>query len=339
MDDLTKETVAKVLQLPLEVNAEWERQLINMFASRGSKMTQNNYKQALLPRGAKLITNDYGTAPGIWLEHRDKIIVLLPGPPRELEPMFIEKIMPLLPSSGSSLVSRTLKVVGLGESSVEDKLAEIIAAQTNPTIAPLAKLGEVHLRLTAKARSRTECQELLDETEAKLTARLGNAIYARDEQTMGSVVAELLSKNKLSLALAESCTGGYLAHTLTNIPGSSSFFSAGLVTYSNEAKSKLLGIPLQFIEEHDAVSAEVGRAMASQVREVAESDLGMGITGIAGPTGGTADKPVGLVYIALATPTTVTCQRFNFFGKRENIKERAVMSALNMLRLYLIQLG
>ncbi|MGI6657933.1 MAG: competence/damage-inducible protein A [Dethiobacteraceae bacterium] len=339
MDDLTKETVAKVLQLPLEVNAEWERQLINMFASRGSKMTQNNYKQALLPRGAKLITNDYGTAPGIWLEHRDKIIVLLPGPPRELEPMFIEKIMPLLPSSGSSLVSRTLKVVGLGESSVEDKLAEIIAAQTNPTIAPLAKLGEVHLRLTAKARSKTECQELLDETEAKLTARLGNAIYARDEQTMGSVVAELLSKNKLSLALAESCTGGYLAHTLTNIPGSSSFFSAGLVTYSNEAKSKLLGIPLQFIEEHDAVSAEVGRAMASQVREVAESDLGMGITGIAGPTGGTADKPVGLVYIALATPTTVTCQRFNFFGKRENIKERAVMSALNMLRLYLIQLG
>ncbi len=339
MDDLTKETVAKVLQLPLEVNAEWERQLINMFASRGSKMTQNNYKQALLPRGAKLITNDYGTAPGIWLEHRDKIIVLLPGPPRELEPMFIEKIMPLLPSSGSSLVSRTLKVVGLGESSVEDKLAEIIAAQTNPTIAPLAKLGEVHLRLTAKARSRTECQELLDETEAKLTARLGNAIYARDEQTMGSVVAELLSKNKLSLALAESCTGGYLAHTLTNIPGSSSFFSAGLVTYSNEAKSKLLGIPLQFIEEHDAVSAEVGRAMASQVREVAESDLGLGITGIAGPTGGTADKPVGLVYIALATPTTVTCQRFNFFGKRENIKERAVMSALNMLRLYLIQLG
>ncbi|NLN53658.1 MAG: competence/damage-inducible protein A [Firmicutes bacterium] len=339
MDDLTKETVAKVLQLPLEVNAEWERQLINMFASRGSKMTQNNYKQALLPRGAKLITNDYGTAPGIWLEHRDKIIVLLPGPPRELEPMFIEKIMPLLPSSGSSLVSRTLKVVGLGESSVEDKLAEIIAAQTNPTIAPLAKLGEVHLRLTAKARSKTECQELLDETEAKLTARLGNAIYARDEQTMGSVVAELLSKNKLSLALAESCTGGYLAHTLTNIPGSSSFFSAGLVTYSNEAKSKLLGIPLQFIEEHDAVSAEVGRAMASQVREVAESDLGLGITGIAGPTGGTADKPVGLVYIALATPTTVTCQRFNFFGKRENIKERAVMSALNMLRLYLIQLG
>ena len=339
MDDLTKETVAKVLQLPLEVNAKWERRLINMFASRGSKMTQNNYKQALLPRGAKLITNDYGTAPGIWLEHRDKIIVLLPGPPRELEPMFIEKIMPLLPSSGSSLVSRTLKVVGLGESSVEEKLAEIIAAQTNPTIAPLAILGEVHLRLTAKARSKTECQELLDETEAKLTARLGNAIYARDEQTMGSVVAELLSKNKLSLALAESCTGGYLAHTLTNIPGSSSFFSAGLVTYSNEAKSKLLGIPLQFIEEHDAVSAEVGRAMASQVREVAESDLGLGITGIAGPTGGTADKPVGLVYIALATPTTVTCQRFNFFGKRENIKERAVMSALNMLRLYLIQLG
>ncbi|HZK25901.1 MAG TPA: competence/damage-inducible protein A [Oscillospiraceae bacterium] len=337
MDDLTKETVAKVLSLPLVVDADWNEQLTTMFKLRGNVMTNNNLKQALLPSGAKLITNDNGTAPGVWLEHQDKTFVLLPGPPRELEPMFTDKIMPLLPASGSSLVSRTLKIVGIGESSLEDKLAELIAAQTNPTIAPLAKLGEVHLRLTAKAQTRAECQQLLDLTEAKLTERLGEAVYAKDEQTMATVVAELLEKSQLKLALAESCTGGYLAHTLTNIAGSSKFFVAGLVTYSNAAKSKLLDIPLQFIEEHDAVSAEVGRAMASNVRRAAQSDLGIGITGIAGPTGGTAAKPVGLVYIALATPATVTCQRFNFFGKRENIKERAVISALNMLRLYLMQ--
>lgn len=337
MDDLTKETVAKVLALPLAEDAGWQQRLTEMFNRPGRIMTDNNRKQALVPQGAQLIANDNGTAPGVWLEHQEKIFVMLPGPPRELEPMFSEKVMPLLPDSGSILLSRTLKIVGIGESSLEDQLADIIAEQTNPTIAPLAKLGEVHLRLTAKARTKEECQQLLDMTDAKLSARLGEAIYARDEQTMVNVVAELLVKNKQTLALAESCTGGYLAHTLTNVAGSSNFFLAGLVTYSNAAKSKLLEIPPEFIEQHDAVSMEVGQAMASNVRRIAQSHLGIGITGIAGPTGGTALKPVGLVYIALATPTTVTVHRFNFLGKRENIKERAVISALNILRLYLIQ--
>ncbi|MDW7651864.1 MAG: competence/damage-inducible protein A, partial [Bacillota bacterium] len=338
MDDLTKETVAQELGLPLEKHAAWEEHMAGLFAKMGRTMTDNNRKQALLPAGARLIENDHGTAPGIYLEHEGKVIVLMPGPPRELEPMFAEKVLPLLVrGEGRVIVSRVLKVVGLGESAMEEKIADLMVSQTNPTIAPLAKYSEVHLRLTAGAASVPEANELLDKTEEKLLERLETAVFGRDSETMVDVVAKLLLEKKMTLATAESCTGGLLAHMLTNVSGSSGYFLQGLVTYSNRAKTDTLGVKPSVIRAYGAVSDEVARAMAENIRKLASSNLGIGITGIAGPVGGTDDKPVGLVFIALATPEGITCRRFNFFGNRETIKERAMMTALNMIRLYLLQ--
>ncbi|NLP37869.1 MAG: competence/damage-inducible protein A [Firmicutes bacterium] len=337
MDDLTKETLAEVLGLPLELHTGWQQQMEKMFSRPGHKMTSNNLKQAMVPKGGKLIPNNFGTAPGIWLEHQGKIIVLMPGPPRELEPMFLEEVLPNLPETDSILLSRVLKITGMGEAAMEDSIADIIANQTNPTIAPLAKLNEVHLRLTAKGKNKEECLRLLDELDQKLQARLGNNIFARDDETMVDVVAELLFAQKLTVAVAESCTGGLLAHTFTNIPGSSDYFHLGLVTYSNQTKISQLNISADLLAAEGAVSEAVAKAMAVQVKQIAQTDFGIGITGIAGPGGGSPEKPVGLVYIALAAPDQVSCRKFNFLGKRENIKERAVISALNLLRLYLLK--
>ncbi|NLZ38394.1 MAG: competence/damage-inducible protein A [Firmicutes bacterium] len=337
MDDLTKETAASVLQLPLEIDETWEKHLQASFAKRGHTFSENNRKQALLPKGAKLLPNELGTAPGIWIEQDGKIIILLPGPPRELETMFVKYVLPYLPDSGSIILSRILKVIGIGEAAVENLLFDLLHSQINPTIAPLAKKGEVHLRLTAKAANKSECLKMLESMEEKIRSLLGNSVYARDQETMAEVVSTLLLKNKMTIAVAESCTGGYLAHTLTNIPGSSQYFLQGLVTYSNEAKIKMLGIEPNLIAEHGAVSEAVALAMAQNVRIKAESDIGVGITGLAGPSGGTREKPVGLVFVGLATAVRQKCQKFIFTGNRENIKERAVLNALNMVRLYLLE--
>ncbi|EEG78508.1 competence/damage-inducible protein A [Dethiobacter alkaliphilus] len=339
MDDLTKETVAEVLGLEMVKDEAWEAYLEELFAKMGRSMTDNNRKQALLPKGARLLENDHGTAPGIWLEDNGKIVVLLPGPPRELEPLFRDKVVPLLPQGNCVILSRVLKVAGLGESALEEKIHDLVVEQTNPTIAPLAKYSEVHLRLTAKAESTEEAQKLLDKTEGKLLTRLGEAVFGRDEETMAMAVARLLWKRNLTFAAAESCTGGYLSHIMTNIAGSSDYFLQGQVTYSNRAKTDLLGINPVLIRDYGAVSEEVGRAMAENIRRRSAADVAVGITGVAGPTGGSDQKPVGLVFIALATPQGVSCRRFNFFGNRETIKERAVMAALNMLRLYLLNLN
>ena len=340
MDDLTKETVAEVLGLPLVKDEAWEKHLEGLFSSMRRAMTDNNRKQALLPHGARLIYNYHGTAPGILITVGPKVVALMPGPPRELEPMFTNEILPLLSVGAERIIfSRVLKVVGLGESTMEEQIVDLVQEQTNPTIAPLAKSAEVHLRLTAGAATKAEASRLLDNTESKLLARLGDAVFARDEETMVDVVAKLLAEKELTIATAESCTGGLLAHTLTNVSGSSTYFLQGLITYSNHSKTDLLGIKAAIIRDYGAVSEEVARAMAENMRRRSSSNLAMGITGVAGPTGGTEKKPVGLVFIALATPDGVTCHRFNFFGKRETIKERAVMTALNMLRLYLLQLN
>ncbi|MBS4031319.1 MAG: competence/damage-inducible protein A [Clostridiales bacterium] len=336
MDDLTKETVASVLSLPLEMDIDWENRIVGLFAKTGRTMTDNNRKQALIPQGARLLINDNGTAPGIWLEHGDSVIVMLPGPPRELEPMFAEKVMPLLrKEAGQIILSRVLKVTGIGESAMEEAIADLIRKQTNPTIAPLAKYTEVHLRVTAKTDTREEAEVLLDETEELLHERLGDAIFARNEETMADVIAKMLFATKLTLATAESCTGGLLAHYLTNVSGSSDYFIEGLITYSNRSKINLLGIKPAIIREYGAVSEETALSMAENVRRRADTDLALAVTGIAGPTGGSDQKPVGLVYIALASPDGVSCRRFNFMGKRENIKERAAIASLNILRLYL----
>lgn len=339
MDDLTKETVAYVLGLALQKDEAWEKELKDIFARLGRTMTDNNYKQALIPGGSRLLVNEHGTAPGIWLEHVGKIVVLLPGPPRELIPMFTDRVLPQLPVKNGVILSRVLKITGMGESTMEELVADLIASQTNPTIAPLAKYAEVHLRLTAKADARELAVKLLDETEAKLLARLGEAVFARDEETMGDAVAGLLFKRNLTIAVAESCTGGLLAHMLTNVSGSSAYFLQGQVVYSNRSKTELLGVQPELIKDYGAVSEEVARAMAENLRRRSSSDLAVAITGVAGPTGGTAEKPVGLVFMAMATADGISCRKFNFFGNRETIKERAAMAALNMLRLYLLDIN
>ena len=339
MDDLTKETVADVLGLALQKDEAWEKELKDIFARLRRTMTDNNYKQALIPSGSRLLVNEHGTAPGIWLEHVGKIVVLLPGPPRELIPMFTDRVLPQLPVKNGVILSRVLKITEMGESTMEELIADLIASQTNPTIAPLAKYAEVHLRLTAKADAREQAVKLLDETEAKLLARLGEAVFARDEETMGDAVAGLLFKRNLTIAVAESCTGGLLAHMLTNISGSSAYFLQGQVVYSNRSKTELLGVQPELIKKYGAVSEEVARAMAENLRRRSSSDLAVAITGVAGPTGGTAEKPVGLVFMTMARADGISCRKFNFFGNRETIKERAAMAALNMLRLYLLDIN
>jgi len=338
MDDLTKETVADVLGLPLEADQEWENHLQQFFSSLGRYMTENNRKQALVPRGAKILLNEHGTAPGLWLEHGQQLLVLLPGPPRELEPMFTQEVAPRLAEYAGSepIISRVLRVAGLGESTMEDVIADIVTTQTNPTIAPLAHYTEVHLRLTAKSGSREEAEKMLDGLEERIRERLGTAIFGRDEESLAEAVAKILLGKKLTLAVAESCTGGLLSTMLTSVPGSSAYFLQGLVTYSNRAKMDLLGIKPALLREHGAVSAEVAKAMAENVRRRAASDLSLAISGVAGPDGGTEEKPVGLVYIALATPQKLDCRKLTFLGTRESIRERAAVTALNLLRLYLV---
>lgn len=338
MDDLTKETVAEVLRLPMEKDHAWEEALREMFRRFGRPMTANNLKQALMPAGALLIPNRNGTAPGVFLRHESKYIAMMPGPPREMEPMFMEDILPLLPSAGGRIIlSRVLKLSGIGESAMEEAISDLVIQQTNPTIAPLAKQMEVHLRLTAAADTKDEAAALLDQTEARLLERLSEAVFARDEETMVDAVAKILTENNLTIAVAESCTGGLLAHWLTNYPGSSRYFLQGVAAYSNRSKLDLLGVNPQLLREYGAVSEPVALAMAENIRQKAGCDLAIAITGIAGPTGGSPEKPVGLVYIAIAAPGGIICERFNFRGNRENIKERAVMTALNLLRLYLIK--
>lgn len=341
-DDITRETVAGVLGLPLEKDEGWEKQLEEFFHRLQRPMAEINRRQALVPKGGRLLPNDRGTAPGIFLENDGKAIILLPGPPRELLPMLREKVLPLLKERLQErgelgvLKSKVLRIIGLGESALVEKIKEILSRQSNPTIAPLAKGTEVHLRLTARAPSPLEAAALISKTAGEIRAILGDYIYGEDEEELELAVARLLWEKGLTLAVAESCTGGLLSHRLTNIPKSSLYMLAGAVAYSNEAKSKILGVDPSLIAAHGAVSDQVARAMASGARGLAGADIGVGITGIAGPGGGTPEKPVGLTFVALAAENLDFCRRYEFWGSRLEIKERAAQTALHLLRVYLL---
>jgi len=341
-DDLTRETVAEVMGLPLEKNRRWEERLEEFFRERGRTMSVTNRKQAKVPRGGVLLPNERGTAPGIYLEKEDKTVIMLPGPPKELNYLFQEQVSPRLKEklekSGelAILKSKVLRVIGLGESTMAEKISPVLEKQTNPTIAPLAKMSEVHLRITARASNSREADELISQTKREIKEILGDYIYGEDEEELEQVVAKMLWDHKKTLALAESCSGGLLCNRLTNIPGSSSFLWSGLVTYSNSAKSALLGVDESILEEKGAVSPEVAYMMANGARNKAGSDIGISITGIAGPGGETPEKPVGLTYLALVAPDKNFCRKYQWWGDRKEIKERAAQSALQVLRLYLM---
>ncbi|MHB0886903.1 MAG: competence/damage-inducible protein A [Bacillota bacterium] len=334
-DDLTKEAVAGFFGLELVEDEASRRWLEEFFIRRGRRMTPNNLKQAALPQGAKALPNPNGTAPGVLLETGGKAVLMLPGPPAELLPMFADQVRPYLierwGGGQAVIVSRVLRLCGIGESDAETRVKDILARQGNPTIAPLASGGEVTFRLTAKAATPAEGSALLDQAEAEMRGRLGDHIYGLDRQTLGEVVGDRMARAGLTIALAESCTGGLIGHQLTQRPGSSDYFLLGVTAYANEAKAGVLGVAAETIRDHGAVSEETALAMALGVRRVAGTDLALATTGIAGPGGGTPEKPVGLVYGALVWPGGEDVRRWEFIGERGHIKERAAFAALTML--------
>lgn len=338
-DDLTKETVAKVVGDEMVLDQQAADHMRSFFATRGIQMPETNLKQAMVPRRGCKLENPSGTAPGAAFETADgKVVIVLPGPPGEFVPMVNERVVRYLRErlgAGSGLIkSRVLKIAGLGESSVEEKVKHLLKS-TNPTVAPLASVGEVHLRITAKAASAEQACAMLDDMDRRVLEALGDVVFGRDDETLEEVVVNSLIGRSLTLALAESCTGGLIANRITDVPGCSAAFLAGVVSYSNEAKREILGVPEELLVRHGAVSEEVARAMAEGVRQKTGADIGISVTGIAGPGGGTPEKPVGLVYIALANAKGTIAQRHRFMGSRNDIKRRTSQTALEMLRLSL----
>ncbi|WP_343208897.1 competence/damage-inducible protein A [Anaerolentibacter hominis] len=335
-DDLTKEVTAKVLGRKLIMDEKCKEKIKEYFQKAHNRsVTNNNWKQAEIIDGAQVLANDNGTAPGLYVETEDgKRVVLLPGPPDELIPMFEEQVKPRLAVlQPYKLYSRMVKICGLGESLVATKMGDVIADQTNPTIATYAKVGEVHLRVTARAESEEEGKKLLNPVMKKINARFGNAIYTtKEEVTLEDCVVHLLNKKGLTLALAESCTGGLLAGRIVNVSGASEVFGTGVVSYSNKTKHKVLGVKKQTLKEFGAVSEETAREMAKGIVKLSKAEIGVAVTGIAGPEGGTKKKPVGLVYIACSYKDKVTVEKYHFAGNRTKIRERSVVTALDLIR-------
>jgi nicotinamide-nucleotide amidase len=340
MDDLTKETVAEALGMPLILDSAVLAEIEGFFISRGKTMPAANRKQAMVPEGSRVLPNARGTAPGVLIEKNGKRIILLPGPPVEMQPMFLNQVEPYLRQEitgrAAVIVSRVIKIWGLGESAAEEKIIDLVTGQDNPTIAFLAPLGEVYIRITAKAGNAEAAYRIIRPLEEEIRRRLGEYIFGFDEDTMASVVGRMLLGHRLTISLAESCTGGLIAKLLTDLPGSSGYLMYGVVAYSNEAKRKLLGVSAATLEKYGAVSGETAGEMAAGVRNIGGTDLALSVTGIAGPDGGTAEKPVGLVYIGFAAGDHITARKFLLPGDRETVRRQTANAALNMIRLHLL---
>jgi nicotinamide-nucleotide amidase len=339
-DDLTCRVIAAVLARPLVLDQTVLESIRRRFADRGLVMSKNNERQALIPEGATVLPNPRGTAPGLLIAARDgRMVVAMPGVPSEMQPMLTEQVIPRLRERfeiSARIGSRILKTCGITESQLDEAIGDLARSSLNPTIALLAHPGEVHIRLTVKTSSHEEGERRLDDLEARLRERLGALLYGRDGERLEEVVGRLLLDAGQTVAVAESCTGGLVCHRLTNPPGSSAYVVRGEMVYSNRAKEDRLGVPHELIARHGAVSPAVAEAMASGVREAAGTDLGLGITGIAGPGGGSAEKPVGLTYIAIASAEGVICREWRFLGDREINKLLASQAALDMVRRHLM---
>ncbi len=340
-DDLTKEVTAKVMGRTLFLDEHTKDRIQTYFDRIGSKqITENNWKQAMVPDGAIVVDNYNGTAPGLIIEdkERNKTAILMPGPPNELKPMFERDIAPYLnKKQPEGIYSRMIKICGIGESKAETMVADLMDAQTNPTIAPYAKTGEVHFRITAKAKSEEIAEQLMKPLIDEMFLRFGSAIYTTEEQiTLEEAVVSLLVQKNMTLTTAESCTGGKLAGRIMNVSGVSQVYKEGYITYANESKEKILGVKHSTIERFGVVSEETAYEMAKGAQKAANSDAALSVTGIAGPDGGTEEKPVGLIYIGLAIKDKIEVRRFQFTGNREKNRDYAVVRALTMLREALI---
>lgn len=337
-DDITKEVAAKYFNKELIKDENSTKKIEDYFKFRERAMTQNNLKQGLIPEGATVINNNNGTAPGVIIEDDNKIMIILPGPPKEMKPMFEESVKPYLQEkSDSILVSRVVKILGIGESAVAEEIKDLIDAQTNPTIAPYAKDVGVMLRITAKAETKDEALKLIEPIEEEIKNRLGDNVYATEDINIEEVVARLLIEKKLTISTAESCTGGMIASYLINYPGISEVFLEGAVTYSNEAKHNRLGVNNDILNKYGAVSEETAREMAIGIAKTANTDVSIVTTGIAGPEGGTLEKPVGLVFIGVYVQGKVTIQKCLFKGDRNKVRLQATITGLDMLRRILIK--
>lgn len=337
-DDLTKEVTARVFGRELREDAH-SRERIQEYFSRmkSKKVTDNNWKQALVPEGAIVVDNHNGTAPGLIIEGdgelEGKTAVLLPGPPNELIPMFEESIAPYLNQlQPEGIYSRMVKLCGIGESQAETIVSDLMEAQTNPTLAPYAKTGEVHFRVTAKAKSEEEAESLMCPMLEELHNRFGNLIYTEDEGvTLEEAVVELLKEKHFTVTTAESCTGGKLSGRIINVPGASEVFREGYITYCDEAKHRILGVSRETLETYSAVSPEAAKEMAEGAAKAAGADAAVSVTGIAGPEG-TDGKPAGLVYVGCHVAGKTRVEEFLFTGNREKNRDYAVVRALTLLR-------
>jgi nicotinamide-nucleotide amidase len=338
-DDLTKEIGAKYFDKELVLHEESLDYIKNFFDRLNRPMSEGNRKQAIFPKGSIILANPNGTAPGCIIEENNKILIMMPGPPKEMAPMFEDSVVPYLQKfSDGVLVSKVLRVLGLGESAMAERVNDIIDNNTNPTVAPYAKDNEAILRITAKGKTKEEAEKLILPIEQEIRNRIGDDIYAEGETTIDAVVGEILVNRNLTISTAESCTGGLLAGKLINYPGISSVFLEGAITYSNEAKMKRLGVKEETLERYGAVSEETAREMAIGIARAASTDIGISVTGVAGPDGGTEEKPVGLVYIGLYIKGEVKVKKLRMFGERQKIRNRTVVSALDWLRRELLSI-
>jgi nicotinamide-nucleotide amidase len=335
-DDLTRQAIAKFLGVELELRDELLEIIEKFFAGRNYPMPERNKIQAYIPAGAKSLAN-IGTAPGIMAESKGKLFFALPGVPIEMKRMFAESVLPELErlAGGQAIVVKKLKCFGAGESTIAEMLGTMMQRGRNPLINCTASSGIITLHIIATAGNREKAEQMVEKDEKFLKNTLGELIYGVEDQSLAEVVGEELARQEKTLAIAESCTGGLFAKLLTDVPGSSKYFTFGWITYSNEAKISELGVPTELIQQHGAVSKQVAQAMVLGARKKAGTDYAISITGIAGPTGGTEQKPVGLVYISVDSENGCDTQRCFFYHSRRFIRLRAAQTALNILRLKL----
>ncbi|HZX20875.1 MAG TPA: competence/damage-inducible protein A [Clostridia bacterium] len=332
-DDITKEVAAQFLNKKMVPHEESLEAIHEFFAKRGLPVNDGNRKQGYFPEGSIVLPNSVGTAPACIIEDKNIKLILLPGPPRENVPLFETHIIPYLQKYRDKVfVSRTLNVTGIGEGQMEEMIMDIIENQTNPTVAPYSKARAITIRIAASASTREEAERLIAPVENQIRDRLGIYVYGEGNINLEAVVGELLIEKRLTIATAESCTGGLLSARLVNYPGISSVFMEGIVSYSNQSKVRLLGVQPETLERHGAVSEEVAREMAEGVRRIAGTDIGVSVTGVAGPDGGSETHPVGLAYIGICINGVTKVKKINTSGSRSRIRNRLANTALDLIR-------
>ena len=338
-DDITKEVCAKYFNMEMEFHEQSWDKIIEIHNKMNRKPTENNRKQAYFPKGSLILPNKYGTAPGCIMEKDKKTIIVMPGPPKEMKPMFDNYVKPfLLKDNKNILKSKVLRIIGMGESKIENDLLDLIDKQINPTIATYAKDGECTVRITAKGKNEKEVESLIEPISNEIKSRFKEKVYGEDDTAIEDEVAKILVDNNLTIAVAESCTGGMVAADLINYPGISSVFMEGCVTYSNEAKMMTLNVKKETLNTVGAVSEQCAKEMSEGVAARHNTNIGLSTTGIAGPEGGSEDKPVGLVYMGITINNKTIVKKYIFNGNRQQIRSRACKTLLNDLRLELLKI-